>query len=210
MPVPEPGRTEANSRTIQAYLNAVAQLKVVSVILFGSAAQGSFTTATSDVDLILVLADGASGENRRQVRDEVLALEIAHNLRALPGRPNNLLQNFAARAAGYDMSSFICTRADLLSGDVARIFGLSPAEAVFVDRILPASVIISAGTVCGEELLPHVRLLPVRRFDVFKSLFTFLSSIVMSAAAFLLLPDATKQQWECSSIRSTVAISAIT
>jgi hypothetical protein len=63
---------------------------------------------------------------------------------------------------------------------------------MFVDRIL-ASVIFSAGTVCGEELLPHVRLLPIQRFDVFKSLFSFLSSIVMSAAAFPLLTDATRR-----------------
>jgi predicted nucleotidyltransferase len=67
MNVPEPGQTEAISRAIQAYLNAVAQLKIVSVILFGSAAQGSFTAAASDVDLILLFADGAS----RRIGDEL-------------------------------------------------------------------------------------------------------------------------------------------
>ena len=90
------------------------------------------------------------------------------------------------------MSSFICNRGDLLSGETKRILGLSAFEDLFVDRIVIAGVLASAVTVWGEELLSHVPILPIRRLDVFKALFNFLNIIVMSAVGFSFLPDATK------------------
>ena len=53
-------------------------------------------------------------------------------------------------------------------------------------------MIVSAVTIWGEELLPRVPILPIRRLDVFKALFNFASVMAMSAAAFPLLPDATR------------------
>ena len=182
---------------LDLYLQALSQLRagadpLVSVILFGSTAQGTFVSETSDVDLFIVFPDSARPEDRVRIRQEVADLEIAHGFRLPASRPKNPLAKFAARAAGHAMSCFILSRADLLSGDVARIFDLRPVEAVCVDRILLASIVVSASTVWGEDLLPQVPLLPLRRLDVFKALFSFMNAIVMSAVGFLLLPDATK------------------
>ena len=79
-----------------------------------------------------------------------------------------------------------------MSGDVARVFGLRAAEKLFVDRIVLASVIVSAKTVWGEELLPLIPLPPLRRLDVFKALFGLAGLILLSAAAFPVLSEATR------------------
>ena len=182
---------------VQQYLDAVAQLhpfgvsSLVSVILFGSAASGGFSES-SDVDLIIVLPDEATLEDRRRLRGVVADLEITHGLRLPSNRRKNSLEMFAEHAGGDAHSCFFCTRGDLMSGDVARVFGLRAAEKLFVDRIVLASVIVSAKTVWGEELLPLIPLPPLRRLDVFKALFGLAGLILLSAAAFPLLPDATK------------------
>ncbi len=179
-----------SSQSIESYLQALAPLGASSIILFGSAAKAAFVPGVSDVDLFFVLPDRASPADRLRVRRQLEELEVSHGFRS-PARRGPLTR-FAERAAGHQMSSFVCSRADLLSGDVARIFGLAPAEAPFVDRILPASVFASAVTVFGEDLVPLVPLLPIRRLDVGKAFFNSWNTTVMSAVAFPLLPDATK------------------
>jgi hypothetical protein len=65
-------------------------------------------------------------------------------------------------------------------------------EAPLVDRIVLASIVSSAVTVCGEELLPRVLVPPVRRRDVFKALFGFACQIVLIIQTYPMFPDATK------------------
>ncbi len=182
---------------VQQYLDGVAQLhrdraiSLVSVILFGSAASGAFSES-SDVDLIIVIPDGTSPEDRRVLRGAVTDLEIMHGLRFPQSRPKNPLEKFAEHAGGHAQSVFFCTRSDLISGDVARVFGLRAAEEVFLERTFLASVIVSAKTVWGENLLSLVPLPSLRRLDVFKALFRLTGLVLLSAAAFPVLSDATK------------------
>jgi Nucleotidyltransferase domain len=183
---------------IRKYVEAVAQLRLssgaplVSVVLFGSAAKGAFAAAVSDVDLIVVLPDSASQADRREIQEKVFALEITHGFRASSDRSRGWLEKYLERCAGYSLSGFVCTRGDLLSGEISRVLGLSPFEAAFVDRIVLAGVIVSAVTVWGEELLAQVPIPALRRLDVLKALFNFMSAILMSAAAFPVFPNATR------------------
>ena len=121
---------------------------------------------------------------------EIARLEIAHGFR--PTRPTGALQTRVERAVGYLFSCFVCTRDDLMSGDVARILALRPWEAPFVDRIVLASIIATAVTAWGEDLLTRVPVPGVRRLDVFKALFAFSCQIVLIVQTFPVLPDATK------------------
>jgi predicted nucleotidyltransferase len=183
---------------VQAYLEAIVRTcadsgaALVSVVLFGSAATGGFSEAISDVDLILVLPDGANSEDRHRLRDAVVRLEAVHGLREEPTRPLGALEAFVERVTANVRSFFVCTRGDLLSGDVARILDLRPSQAVFVDRVVVPSIVGSAVTVWGEDLLPHVPLSPIRRFDVFKALFGLSGQVLLCAAVFPVLPIATK------------------
>lgn len=181
--------------TAREYLRAVAEMGadagLVSVVVFGSAARGGFSEAVSDVDLILVLADGAAQADRARVQAEVAVLERAHGL-ADEGSGGGRLEAFIGRAGGNALSCFVCTRGDMLSGSVARVLGLRPAEAALVDRIVFASIIGSGRTVWGEELLPRVPVPPIRRVDVFRALFGFINLLALIAAAYPLLPGATR------------------
>jgi predicted nucleotidyltransferase len=183
--------------SVQQYIDAVAQLhafgenSLVSVILFGSAASDAFSES-SDVDLILVLPNEASLEDRRRLREAVSNLEVTHGLRLPASRRKNQLEMFAEHAGGDAHSCFFCTRDDLISGDAARVFGLRPVEKLLVDRIVLASVIVSAKTVWGEELLSLIPLPPLRRLDVFKALFGLAGLTLLSVVAFPVLYDATR------------------
>jgi hypothetical protein len=183
---------------VQSYLDPLVQLclrgdwSVVSVIVFGSAAKGGFSSGVSDVDSIIVLEDGATRPDKMLLASEVSRLEISHGLRAPELRPKTKLEAFAERSGGNALSSFVCCRSDLLSGSVARVLGLRRAEALFVDRIVFANIIASAVTVWGEDLLPRVPVPEVRRVDVFKALFALAGQVLLGIAGFSVMPDATK------------------
>jgi hypothetical protein len=163
-----------------------------SVILFGSATTGGYSAAVSDVDLLLVLQDGATAENRRRVREAVSELEAYHGLaKPRPHRPG-ALEVFADRITANVRSFFVCTRADLLSGKPHRIFDIPPAQARFVDRVAIPSIVASGVTVSGEDLLPHVPLPPIRRLDVAKAFFSLFNQVLFSAAVYPVLPGATR------------------
>jgi hypothetical protein len=144
------------------------------------------------VDLIIVIPDETSPEDRLLLRGAVTDLEIMHGLRFPENRPKNPLEKFAEHAGGHAHSFFFCTRGDLISGDVARVFGLRAAEEVFLERTFLASVIVSAMTVWGEDLLCLVPLPSLRRLDVFKALFRLTGMVLFSAAAYPVLSDATR------------------
>jgi predicted nucleotidyltransferase len=183
---------------VRTYLEAVVEAcahegrSVVSVVLFGSAAKGDFSKDVSDVDLIMVLRDDATREQKRRVREDVARLETVHGLSSPAARPRGALQARIERAVGHAFSCFVCTLSDLLSGDVARVLDLRRLEAPFVDRIVFATIMASAVTTWGEDLIPRVPVPPVRRLDVFKALFGFSCQAVLSAVTYPVLPDATK------------------
>lgn len=183
---------------VQTYLDALVQTcapdraPLVSVVLFGSAAKGGFSGDVSDVDLIIVVPDGASRAKRRRLGEDVARLEAFHGLRPATTHSPGGLRALIERAMGHGFSCFVCTRGDVISGDVARVLDLRPLETLFVDRIVFASIVASAVTVWGEDLLARVPVPSVRRLDVFKALFVFFSQVLLSAVAFSALPDATK------------------
>jgi predicted nucleotidyltransferase len=183
---------------VQAYLEAIVRTcadggrAMVSVVMFGSAATGGFLGTVSDVDLLLVLPDGASSEDRHRVRDEVERLEAAHGFRNKPAAKLGALEAVVERVTANERSFFVCTRGDLLSGDAARILDLRRSQAVFVDRVVVPSIVGSGVTVWGEDLLPHVALSPIRRLDVLKALFGLSGQVMLCAVMFPALPGATK------------------
>jgi len=183
---------------VRAYVEAIVSTcadggrALASVVVFGSAAIGGWVETVSDVDLILVVPDRATQENRDHLRDEVERLETLHQLRnGSPHRPG-ALERVIDKVTANVRSFFICTRGDLLSGSIGRILGLRPSQALFVDRVVLANIVVSGATVWGEDLLPRVPVAPIRRFDVFKAFCGLFGQALLSAAIFPLLPGATK------------------
>ena len=85
---------------VQAYLEALVRTcldsgrPLVSVVLFGSAATGGFSATASDVDLILVVPDGTSGEDKNRLRDGIERIEALHGFRENPTRSRGPLSRF--------------------------------------------------------------------------------------------------------------------
>lgn len=164
----------------------------LSLVLFGSAATGGYAAAVSDVDLLLVLHDDASTEDRRHVRDGIAALELDHGLAKRRPHRRGVLEVFAERITANERAFFVCTRGDLLSGRPSRIFDIPPAQALFVDRVAIPSILGSAVVLWGEDLLAQVPLPPIRRLDVGKAFFALFNQVLFCAALYPALPRATK------------------
>jgi predicted nucleotidyltransferase len=183
---------------VRAYLDAVIEKcddgdgSLVSVILFGSAATGGFADAISDVDLIFVLADGAGQEVRRRFNTSVRDLEISHGLAGDSLRSRGVFESMVDKITGNALSLLVCTRAELVSANAAAIFGVPAAQALFVDRVVIPSIVFSAVTVWGEDLLGEIVLPPIRRLDVFKSFFSLANQVWVSVSLFAVLPRATR------------------
>jgi predicted nucleotidyltransferase len=191
---------------VAAYLRDViavceaANGQIVSLVLFGSAATGGYAGQTSDVDLLLVVRDDVDAAFRGHLRDQVAKLERMHGLAkprdtrasTLAGAITAALTSFADRVTANVRAFFICTRADLLSGDPARIFDIPRRQAQFVDRGAIPSIVASGRTIWGEPLLDRVPLPPIRRMDVAKAFFGLFNQVLFSAAMYPLLPRATK------------------
>jgi hypothetical protein len=183
---------------VSAYLDAVLgavhseRLPLASLVIFGSAVVGGYAEGASDVDLILVVPDGTGDEERLRLRAIVEAVEALHGLRAAAAAPAARLDRFAQKVTANVRSFFVCTRSDLLSGEPARILGIPRAQGAFVDRSVVPSIVGSARTVWGEQLLPKVPLPPIRRRDVVKAGFGLCSQVLLSAALYPFVPAATK------------------
>jgi predicted nucleotidyltransferase len=183
---------------VQAYVETIVQTcadsgrALVSVVLFGSAAIGGWVETLSDVDLILVVPDRATDEDIARLRSEVERIEILHQLCSPSAHRQPALEKFLDKVTAHDRSFFICTRGDLLSGNIGRILRLHPSQAIFVDRIVLANFVASGITVWGEVLLPLVPVAPIRRFDVFKAFFGQFPMALLCPTIFPLHPGMTK------------------
>ena len=181
---------------VQAYLEAIAGSRgaggLVSLIVFGSAAIGGWTEIISDVDLILIVPDGASELDTQMLRAEVERIEMLHGLRDSSAHGQNALERFVDKVTANVRSFFICSRGALLSGNIGRILGLRPAQARFVDRAVLANIVSSAITVWGEDLLPLVPVAPIQRIDVLKAFFGLSSQALLLTAIYPFIPGGTR------------------
>ena len=79
---------------VQAYLEALVRTSggsgraLVSIVLFGSSATGGFSAKASDVDLILIVSDGTSEEDRRRLREAAERIEALHGFRENHAHPH--------------------------------------------------------------------------------------------------------------------------
>lgn len=187
---------------VAAYLADVAAAcrnssgSVVSLIAFGSVVTAGYESAISDVDLIAVVADSTVDSERERVRNVISGLESQHRLvKHRPsgrGRLGQALKRFADRTSDNERTFFVCTRADLLSGEPQRILSLQWPQARLVDGAVIPVIVASATTVWGEDLLGDVPIHAIGRVDVAKSLFALFTQGAFAAAVYVIFPDVTK------------------
>ena len=187
---------------IMDYLDAVRQTAntrrrdLVSIWIFGSASIGGFSSPVSDVDLMIVLADDVTQDVKSDIRCEFEALERKHGLGN--NFPNGRLEHLSAlcdQKIGGFKSLTLCYRRDLLSGNVSPVFEAN-AFAKLVNHTTHlfcfASIVNSAHTIWGEDLIARIPLPTITKRHLFKTLITHL---LRNACAFLgtpILPNGTK------------------
>jgi predicted nucleotidyltransferase len=183
---------------VQAYVEAIVATcandgrALVSVVLFGSAVNGQWVETISDVDLILIVPDGATDDEIDLLRRDVEPIESLHPLRSDLAHGEPAVEKFLNKLTAHDRSFFICTRGDLLSGDIGRIARMPISQAIFVDRAVLANFVASSLTVWGEALLPLIPVAAIRRFDVLKAFSTAFPMALLCAVIFPLHPAITK------------------
>jgi len=187
---------------VDRYVSSVVSLcsipdrGVVSVVLFGSAAMDCYTPGISDVDLLIVVADSATGKDKLSLRATISRLEVSSGAAKHYPYERGALDGIADRMTANVRTFFVCTRSDLLSGAPARILDISAMQARFVDRVAVPSIVGSAVTIWGEDLLTQVPLLPIRRLDVGKAFFSLFSQLLFAAFVYPFTPGATKYAME--------------
>ena len=183
---------------VSAYLNALVATCVtnccapVSVVVFGSAARGGFSSKCSDVDTLVIVPDGTSEDRQHALKERIALLETEHGLRTSTSNRPAIYENLAERLTSNSLSAFICSESDLLSGDSARILKLHPVQALLIDRIVLATVLGSAVTFWGKDLLAGVDTPPIRRLDVLKASMSFFGVLLISATLYPVSPNSTK------------------
>jgi predicted nucleotidyltransferase len=183
---------------VSAYLHELVQCcagegrSLASLVLFGSAVIGGWSDDVSDVDLIFVMSDGATREDRRRFAGEASRIEARHDLGHRSDHKPGALERLFDTVTANRRTFFVCTRGDMLSGDIGRILDLAPSQTPFVDRVVIANIVASGKTVWGEDLLPRIPIAPIRRLDVWKAFFGLINQAVTEVMVYPFLRIATK------------------
>jgi len=198
-------RREASAReaiawapAVSTYLNALVATCVAncfepaSVVVFGSAARGGLSSKCSDVDTLVVVPDEISEDRQHALREQIALLETEHGFRTSTSNRSAMYEDWAEHLSSNSLSAFVCSESDLLSGDSARILKLNPIQALLVDRIALATILDSAVTFWGKDLLACANTPPIRRLDVLKASMSFFGVLLMSAMLYAVLPNSTK------------------
>jgi predicted nucleotidyltransferase len=185
---------------VRDYVGAVIQFAearspdTVSVAIFGGVAKGDFSPRVSDVDLIVVLADGIPRKIKRIVSNELAALELKHGLRDHRQTKREFVYSYFDRMAGQFKSHFVCYRGDLLSGNTAAVFDVNPlAESLLLSTHLGfANIVTSAKVVWGEDFLPKIHIPTLTKGHLAKNCASFLLLNACAVLGYPVLPNATK------------------
>src|SRR5262249_7950532 len=99
-----------------------------SLVLAGDARLGAISfqegSKVSDVDLIVVLPDDTTANTMGRLREKIALLEVRFGFRPIQSIGSRGWRSRVERAAGHLFPCCVCTRGQLLSGDVAAVLGL--------------------------------------------------------------------------------------
>ncbi|MCK4972766.1 MAG: nucleotidyltransferase domain-containing protein [Candidatus Heimdallarchaeota archaeon] len=174
------------------------KIDLLSIIIFGSAIRGEYQQDLSDVDIIFVINDDTTRKVKIKISKELNELEYKHTFRKRNASIVDAVYKRAEDMTGMYISHFVCYRKDFLDTKFSKVFNLNlflcklfaPTDVVW------ASVIKSAKTLWGENLLVKASLSEVTRHQIRKSRWM---NLVLCLGALLTYPlhfDATKYAME--------------
>lgn len=168
---------------------------IVSIGIFGSVAIGGFSQSVSDVDLLVVLADGVPQEIKHVISCKLTALELKHGLRECPTSRLKHIYSVCDRKIGGFNSITICYKRDLLLENAAAIFDVNPVAEFFLiswHTFVFAHIVVTAKTIWGEDFLYRLHIPAITHGHLFKSCILNLMRNACTFLGYPILPNATK------------------
>ncbi len=174
------------------------KIDLLSLIIFGSAVRGEYQPDLSDVDIIFVINDNTSKKDKTRIKRELTKLEYKHTFRKKISSIVDTVYKRAEDMTGMYVSHFVCYRKEFLAAKFSKVFNinlllcklLAPTDVVW------ASVVKSATTLWGENLLDKASLAEVSKSQIKKSKVMNLVLCTASLATYILHPDSTKYAME--------------
>jgi len=174
------------------------KIDLLSLIIFGSVVRGEYQPDLSDVDIIFVINDKTSKKDKARIRRDLTKLEHKHAFRKKNGSIVNTVYRRAEDMTGMYVSHFVCYRKEFLAAKFSKVFNVNlflcklfaPTDVVW------ASVVKSATTLWGENLLEKTSLAEVKKSQIKKS--KKMNHVLCTAAlvTYIFHPDATKYAME--------------
>jgi len=174
------------------------KINLLSVIIFGSAIRGEYHQDLSDVDMIFVINDDTTKKAKNKIGKELNELEYKLIFRKRNASIVDAAYKLAEDMTGMYLSHFVCYRKDFLDEKFSKVFNLN----LFLCKIFAptdvvwASIIKSAKTLWGENLLDKASLSEVTRHQIRKSRWMNLVLCIGALLTYPLHSDATKYAME--------------
>ncbi|MBY8999377.1 MAG: nucleotidyltransferase domain-containing protein [Candidatus Heimdallarchaeota archaeon] len=174
------------------------KIDLLSLIIFGSVAKGEYQPDLSDVDIIFVINDKTSKKDKTYISRELTKLEYKHTFRKKNGSIVDTVYKRAEDMTGMYVSHFVCYRKEFHAAKFSKVFNVNlllcklfaPTDVVW------ASVVKSATTLWGENLLEKASLAEVRRSQIKKSKVMNLALCTAALLTYIFHPHATKYAME--------------
>jgi predicted nucleotidyltransferase len=184
-------KEEGASNVANSYVESVISLagrtkEIVSVIVFGSFAKGGFS-ASSDVDLILVVSNDCSPRIMHELNDVLEGQAIRFGLSRTRKSLGGKILSALLTQTGIFVSHFVTRESDLLRLDFSRIFGTNRilASMIAPENIVLAGLLSHAKTIFGENLLPIRKPIQVGSGQLARSM---IMNLLLATGALLVSP----------------------
>ncbi len=167
---------------------------LISIILFGSFAEGYYSKGVSDVDVIVVLSNSCQKEDLESARATISSIEKRYNfLQTGSGFADRIL-SLSSEHTGMFLSYFVCREIDILRGDFSRIFFRNRFLFLLSDAIVPKNIILTNifkryKVIYGRNLVLEAKINDIVFTDIIKC---FIINFTLSLAAIILYPFSDK------------------
>ncbi len=156
-------------------------LKIISVILFGSCLQGDFEENISDVDVIFVVDDSSTDSAINSLQSYITRItDDTHS----QGIISHILQ-LVSRRTGMFISGFVCRESSFRNLNFSEVFGVSK---ILANILAPSNLVLNGmlsnyAVIMGKDLLSNAQLLQIDMFQIIRSL---LMNLLLSISSLLI------------------------
>lgn len=163
----------------------LGQNSIDAVVLFGSLSYGT-TTASSDVDLLIIVSNRISVRKIRKIQPLLHGIEIKYGLSHHPYNMRDRVLDIVEKKTGMFCSHFICRREDWDHNRFANILSLNETFVWLLapDKIVLDSLKHGATVIYGSVPLNFSQ----ESYSIFQILKSLFMTLLLAYGAIVILP----------------------